>query len=40
MADYKAYPTKKVMKSRKSRKGERRRVFEFNKRANRLLKGR
>lgn len=34
MATYKAYPTKKTDKSRRSRKGLRNSVFAYNKKAN------
>lgn len=37
MPQYKDYPTEKSTPNRKSRKGERNKVFQFNKIANRLL---
>jgi len=39
MANYKNYPKSKDTPSRNVRKAERRKVFEFNKRANKVLKG-
>ncbi len=39
MANYKNYPKSKDTPSRKTRKGDRLRVFEFNRKANKLLKG-
>ncbi len=38
MANYKAYPKAKDTPSRLTRKGDRSKVFAFNKKANRLLK--
>ncbi len=38
MADYKSYPKAKDTPSRKTRKSDRLRIFEFNRKANKLLK--